>query len=236
MFMSIIRAITQQPSTGNFGDVTTAAVEPIHDIRSYTDDVGNVVTLDLVQSALGLSDVDLAEFDRFSQKSLREIARLHRLEAQSKKSSLQARRIHLLSESRQQNKRRTRIRFPHGTSVNPARVRIGFGPFGFGWCDSFQLGSLSRPPQSPTDLPGRSLGLAEFVKVGERVACEGKTVASGDDPSIDPESIGNTVDRGQSSAVAIDFVRCRVQSSGDTQSYKVPGTPYSILDWHRSRR
>ena len=91
MFMSIIRATTQPPSTGNFGDITTSAVEPIQDSSSYTDDFGNVVTVDLAQSALGLSDGDLAKFDRFLQKSLREITRLHGLELRATWPVLQAR-------------------------------------------------------------------------------------------------------------------------------------------------
>ncbi len=79
LFMCIIRATTESPTTGNFGDITTPAVEPIQDSRSFTDQFGNVVTIDVAQSALGLSDRYLAEFDWFLRKPLRGIARLHGL-------------------------------------------------------------------------------------------------------------------------------------------------------------
>jgi len=79
LFMRIIRATTVSPTTGNFGDITTPPMEPIQDSRSFTDQFGNVITIDVAQSALGLSDHDLAEFDRFLKKPLREIARLHGL-------------------------------------------------------------------------------------------------------------------------------------------------------------
>jgi hypothetical protein len=79
LFMYIIRATTGSLGTGNLGDFTTQAVEPIQDSWSSTDEFGNLITIDAAQSALGLSDRDLEEFRWFLRKPLREVARLHGL-------------------------------------------------------------------------------------------------------------------------------------------------------------
>jgi len=79
LYMRVIAATTGSPTTGNFGDITTSSAGPITDTTSRRDELGNVISIDLAQSAIELSDLDSSNFDAFLRKSLPEIARLHGL-------------------------------------------------------------------------------------------------------------------------------------------------------------
>jgi hypothetical protein len=79
LYMRIIERTTRSPTTGNFGDLRNRATELIQDTTSYKDRFGNLITVDLAESALELSQGESAPHDRFIQKSLKEIAHLHGL-------------------------------------------------------------------------------------------------------------------------------------------------------------
>jgi hypothetical protein len=79
LYMRIIGATTNSPSAGNFGDIATPAVIRIQDSWSDIDQFGNIITVDLAQSALEMSNHDLDKFYRFLRKPLLDIARGHDL-------------------------------------------------------------------------------------------------------------------------------------------------------------
>jgi hypothetical protein len=79
LFMKIVEATSQPPTTGNFGDIRTASATQIRDTTSFINAFGDEVVIDLAQRALKLTERDLEGVDRFLQMSLREVARSHDL-------------------------------------------------------------------------------------------------------------------------------------------------------------
>jgi len=79
IYMAIVSATDQAPTTGNFGDITTAPAPRIRTGLTRVDELGFAKEFDLVLPAAGLDQSHLNRFATFLSRTLSEIAESHGL-------------------------------------------------------------------------------------------------------------------------------------------------------------
>jgi len=79
IYIEIVSATDQAPTTGNFGDITTAPAPRIRTGVTHVDEFGFSQEFDLVLPAAGLDQSHLNRFAAFLSRSLSEIAESHGL-------------------------------------------------------------------------------------------------------------------------------------------------------------